>query len=369
MTALPRAAYAVALASLPGITPRRLRALVAEGPERAWELVGAGHVAVGDRHDKGEPARRARWKAAARGIDVERRWVEHLEAGVEVRVLGDSAFPAAFANDPASPAIIFVRGTLEVLAHRRAAVVGTRRCTHTGREIAVDLGRQLAQEGIAVVSGLALGIDGAAHAGVLSADGAPPIGVVGSGLDVTYPKRHGRLWAAVAERGALITEAPLGTPPESWRFPARNRLIAALSGAVVVVESHITGGSLLTAQEAERRGVTVLAVPGTIKNPAAMGCNALLADGGAILLRDVTDVLVALGLSSTKGQAALPLDEPDDGDERKVLAAVPWVPTTTGDVIRRTGLAPSRVATVLHRLHASGWLSQGEGGFWERQSR
>ncbi|HUS60830.1 MAG TPA: DNA-processing protein DprA [Acidimicrobiales bacterium] len=369
MTALPSAAYAVALASLPGITPRRLRELVAEGPEHAWQLVSTGHIAVGLATDKGEPARRARWKGAARSIDVERRWHEHVDAGLGVHVLGDTSFPAAFANDPASPAAIFTRGSIAAIGHRRAAIVGTRRCTHVGREIAIQLGRELADERIAVVSGLALGIDGAAHRGVLATNGAPPIAVVGSGLDVVYPKRHAALWAEVAERGVVISEAPLGTPPEAWRFPARNRLIAALSGAVVVVESHLSGGSLLTAQEAERRGVTVLAVPGTIRNPAASGCNALLADGGAILLRDVTDVLVALGLSSTKGQAALPLAEPDDREQATVRAAIPWVPPPTGDVIRRTGLPPSTVATLLHRLHDSGWLAKGEGGFWEREAR
>ena len=129
------------------------------------------------------------------------------------------------------------------------------------------------------MSGLASGIDAAAHRGALAAGSAPPIGVVGSGLDTVYPRGQERLWRDVASAGVLLSEAPLGGAPERWRFPARNRVIAALADVVVVVESHRRGGSLHTVDEADRRGVEVMAVPGSVRNPAAAGTNELLAEG------------------------------------------------------------------------------------------
>src|SRR5205085_5885336 len=125
--------------------------------------------------------------------------------------------------------VLFHRGDPGVVEGRRVGIVGTRRCTRYGRELAYELGRDLAASGVRIVSGLAAGVDGAAHNGALAAGGAPPIAVVGSGVDVVYPKRHSQLWADVAAAGLLVSEAPLGAAPEPWRFPVRNRVIAALS--------------------------------------------------------------------------------------------------------------------------------------------
>src|SRR5204862_479680 len=145
--------------------------------------------------------------------------------------------------------------------------------------VARQLGRELAAHGVAIVSGLAIGIDGSAHEGALAAKAAPPVGVVGSGLDVVYPKRHRHLWDAVAAAGVLLSEAPMGAVPERWRFPARNRILAALSDVVVVVESHAAGGSMHTVRAAIDRGIPVMAVPGSMRNPAAAGTNQLLSEG------------------------------------------------------------------------------------------
>ena len=165
----------------------------------------------------------------------------------------------------------------------------------------MELGSGLAAAGVTVVSGLALGIDGAAHRGALAADGAPVVGVVGSGLDIVYPRGNRDLWDAVADAGTLLSEAPLGAEPEGWRFPARNRLLAALADVVVVVESKRAGGSMHTVEEAIRREVTVMAVPGSVRNPAAAGTNLLLSEGCAPAC-STEDVLVALGLA-TAGMA------------------------------------------------------------------
>ena len=171
------------------------------------------------------------------------------------------------------------------------------------------MGFDLARAGVRVLSGLALGIDAAAHKGALDAGGAV-VGVVGTGLDVVYPKRNRSLWAEVASLGLLVSEYPAGTQPERWRFPARNRLIAALSSGVVIVESHQRGGSLLTADEAVDRGKAVFSVPGSVVSPAADGTNGLIVDG-ASPVRHADDVLDALGLELQ--QVAGPVGAADGG--------------------------------------------------------
>jgi len=166
----------------------------------------------------------------------------------------------------------------------------------------MELGAGLAEAGVTVVSGLALGIDGAAHRGALAAAAAPVVGVVGSGLDRVYPYRNLDLWDEVAASGTLLSEAPLGAEPEGWRFPARNRLLVALADVVVVVESKRAGGSMHTVEEAVRRDVVVMAVPGSVRNPAAEGTNLLLSEGCPPVC-STYDVLVALDLA-TAGTAA-----------------------------------------------------------------
>ncbi|MGH9153964.1 MAG: DNA-processing protein DprA, partial [Acidimicrobiales bacterium] len=210
------------------------------------------------------------------------------------------------------------------------------------------------------------GIDGAAHEGALGAraPAAPPVGVVGSGLDVVYPRRHADLWRRVALAGVLLSEAPLGARPEPWRFPARNRLIAALADVLVVVESHAAGGSLHTVRAAAERGVTVMAVPGPVRSPASAGTNALLADG-CPPARDSGDVLVALALETASAPPRPDRRPPPTGEEAAVLDALGWQAVTVEELARATSLPPSRVALALVRLEQDGW-ARGGGGWWER---
>ena len=214
---------------------------------------------------------------------------------------GDPRFPALLGLDPAPPAVLFVRGDLGVLDARRVGIVGTRNATLAGRQTASALGCDLAAAGVAVVSGLARGIDGAAHRGALAAgEGAGvgrPVAVVGNGADRPYPKQNAELWSAVGGRGVLMSEWPPGTPPEAFRFPMRNRILAALCEVLVVVESRERGGSLLTVREALDRSVEVMAVPGSPRNRAAAGTNGLLRDGAAPVT-SADDVLASLGLDT-----------------------------------------------------------------------
>ena len=289
-----RGIHAAALASLPRATPRRLERLLGRrDPAKVWKKVETGEmpkwVAGEDLQDI--------WRDHARSTDLAAvaDQLESLDAWVTTPASLQHPFAVIHDIDPAP--ILFRRGRVPHPTAPAVAIVGTRRCTPTGRSVAMELGSGLASAGVTVVSGLALGIDGAAHRGALAADAAPVVGVVGSGLDVVYPRGNRDLWDAVGAAGTLMGEAPLGAEPEGWRFPARNRLLAALADVVVVVESKRAGGSMHTVEEAIRREVTVMAVPGSVRNPAAQGTNLLLSEGCPPACC-TDDVLVALGLAT-----------------------------------------------------------------------
>jgi DNA processing protein len=297
------------------------------------------------------------------GHDAAALAAAHAEAEIAILLRGDDAYPAEFEQDLAPPAVLFARGALPLVDAPRVAIIGTRRCTGVGAGFARELGAELTEAGVVIVSGLALGIDGAAHRGVLDATGAP-VGVVGSGLDIVYPQRHRTLWEAVAEQGVLLSEAPLGARPLGWRFPARNRLIAALADLLVVVESHDAGGSMLTVEEALARDVPVMAVPGSVRSPSASGVNRLLSDG-CHPVRDATDVLIALGLT-TRSRPTRAEQRPDPGPTgRRVLDAFDWQPSTLDHLVVRAGLPVPEVSLTLHRLVIEGWIQE-DGPWYER---
>ena len=252
------------------------------GPRQAWAQVLAGGERRPDPPSgQARPGQRISWADAAAGVDPVARFERMQADGVAVTYLGQPAFPHALRHDPQPPAVLFWIGALASLDRPCVAVVGTRQCTSYGRAMAAELGRDLADAGVCVVSGLALGIDGAAHAGALAAGAAAagPVGVAASGVDRPYPQRHAELWARVAAAGAVISETAPGQPAQSWRFPARNRIIAGLCRVVVVVESHAGGGSMLTVAAAADRGVDVLAVPGPSPVSSSIGTNQLLFEG------------------------------------------------------------------------------------------
>jgi DNA processing protein len=369
-TDLPPEAYAAALAALPGMGPARLTAILAcVAPAEAWAHIAAGRpwrqtevlVALGRR---AEPLIE-RWRAAAHAVDPAAAWHDLVASDVEVSLRGGPGYPSLLVGDIEPPAVLFHRGDPGVIAGPRVAIVGTRQCSATGSGVAFELGRDLARAGVVVVSGLASGIDGAAHRGVIAGDAAPPVGIVGSGLDVVYPRHQAVLWEVVGRKGVLLSEAPLGARPERWRFPARNRIIVACADLVVVVESHHRGGSMHTVDEADRRGIDVMAVPGSIRNPAAAGTNDLLAEGRTPVC-SAQDVLVALGLG-TAGRAADPLDRraaPNLVDE-PVLDALGWQPATLDQLVLRAGLDLATLAPRLDRLCETGWVAR-RGGWYER---
>lgn len=370
--ALPEAAWWVALAGLPAMGPARLQALRTRWRgDEAWAAVAAG-VAIDDPAvagvcGSGAASIGAGWAQGAAATDVAASWAAH--AHLHVTVAGEAGFPERLVDDVEPPVVLFADGDPSVLAGPTVAVVGTRRCTRAGAETAREIGLVCARLGACVVSGLAVGIDTAAHEGALAAgpDGAPPVAVVGSGLDVIYPARSRRLWRAVADAGAVLSEYPLGTEPAKWRFPARNRLVAALADVVVVVESPRTGGSMYTVDEALRRDRTVLAVPGSVRSAASAGSNWLLSQGAEPLCA-VDDVVTALGLAPRPLDGGTVLDPRPrpDGEGRRVLRALGWDPADLDTLAVRTGLALGPLAVAVDRLEVDGWVDR-SGGRIERR--
>lgn len=363
---------AVGVAGLPEAGPARRLALHRAGaPAEVWSAVCAGRAStlpgmaavMGRRAD----VLNGRWAAAARAGDLPAEVARHRAAGVGLAVLGTSTMPGVLASDIEPPSLLCLRGDPDVVVGPRVAIVGTRRCTRYGREVATELGYDLAAAGIAVVSGLAAGIDAAAHRGALEAGGAPPIGVVGTGLDVVYPRQHAALWQQVAEAGVLLSEHLLGTPPRAWHFPSRNRLLAALADIVVVVESDRSGGSMHTVDEAEARQRVVMAVPGPVRSRASAGTNGLLRER-AHVITDATDVLILLGMSPAATRSAVERRPTPSPEAAAVLAAMGWEPAAADDLVRRTGRTVATVAVALDELERDGWISR-SGGWYERRAK
>ncbi|MFK8022679.1 MAG: DNA-processing protein DprA [Ilumatobacter sp.] len=366
------AAVAIAtLAAFDGMTSARLRALRSGRTASEALAIAAGHEAPPPalRSEFARyPKLRARWLDSARRVTCE-AMRERLEVARVAVVLPDHGeYPASLVHDPRRPEVLFVRGRLGALDGRRVGIVGTRNPTQRGVHTAKRFGSELAEAGVCVVSGLALGIDGAVHRGALEADGAAPVAVVASGLDDPYPRRHAGLWAAVAERGAVISEWPPGTRPEPFRFPQRNRILAALSEVVVVVESRERGGSLITAREAAERGIDVFAVPGSIDQRASRGTNALLEDGAAPVV-DVGTLLTALDLDHRRsGRRAIDLRPTPVGIEHSVHARCVNAPQTVESIAVQLSLDLGRAAMALARLERAGWLAE-SGGWFEALER
>lgn len=340
---IPGRSWLVALLSLPHIGPRRMNELAALGPfSETWSTIESGSVPIGLSETQRQDV-----VDVARSTDVAALWQRHVEFGVRVLLPNDADYPAVLEGDPEPPAALFALGDLGALDAPAIAIVGTRRCTAYGRSVATELGRDLAAAGITVVSGLALGIDAAAHAGATGVDGATPLAVVAAGLDRPAPQANRGLFRRIVESGLVVSEAPLGVTAARWRFPARNRIIAGLSQAVVVVESPITGGSMYTVDEALRRDRVVLAVPGSIRSPMSKGTNQLLADG-AIPATELADVLGSIGYTAPPPSREV---EPAlSADARLFLDHLEYEPEMVDDIIVATGLTVGQGIAALDEL-------------------
>ncbi|MFM2073978.1 MAG: DNA-protecting protein DprA [Pseudomonadota bacterium] len=280
----------------------------------------------------------------------------------------DADYPADLLNTPDPPLMLWVQGQRAALSHPfRLAIVGSRNPTPQGQSHARDFAQALGQAGVCVVSGLALGVDGAAHEGALLAQ-APTLAVVGTGLDRVYPRRHTDLARRIAAGGgALISEYPLGTPPLPHHFPRRNRIISGLSEAVLVVQAAMQSGSLITAKQALEQGRDVMAIPGSIHEPQSKGCHALIRQGAKLVesARDVLEDLRGTPIQSDWLTAPISANEPED----VVLNAMGFEALTLDHLQARCAWPTEALQAHLLTLELDGRVARVLGGRYQRIER
>lgn len=287
------------------------------------------------------------------------RWAE--EPTHHILTLPDDAYPAMFREIDDPPLVVYAIGRIELLQSQSFAIVGSRNATPQGARDAGEFARVLSRAGLCIVSGLALGIDAAAHRGALEA-GAATIAVMGTGADRLYPPRNRALGRQIAAQGCLLTEFPLGTPPLPGNFPRRNRLISGLSRGVLVVEGAAKSGSLSTAHSAIDQNRDVFAMPGSIHSPQSKGCHHLIKEG-AKLAECAADILVELGLAKPEDIVA---NEPERLEPHPLLDEMGYEPVTIDQLANRTGCPPATIGAGLSQLELEGRIAVMPGGWFQQ---
>ena len=301
----------------------------------------------------------------------ERRWLD--SAGHHLLPFTDPRFPALLLSIPECPVALYVSGNLSALAEPQLAIVGSRNPTAQGRETALAFAEHLGERGLGITSGLAEGIDACAHRGALRAQGIT-LGVLGSGIDVVYPRSNRPLYEDIERHGALLTEFAPGAPPRRGNFPRRNRIIAGLSLGTLVVEAARRSGSLITARMANCYGRDVFAVPGSIHSPLSRGCHELI-KGGAKLTETADDILRELNFSAFFDNDLRPADAASqrlrriaglDKDHKILLDALGFDPVDLDKLIVRTGFKPEAVSSMMLILELEGHVQAAPGGRYSR---
>ena len=293
------------------------------------------------------------------------------QEGNHLITLADPIYPKRLLEIDQPPPVLYAKGNLQQLGRPGMAIVGSRHATPQGEKNAEDFAESLARAGFTVVSGLALGIDGAAHRGALKANGAT-IAVVGTGLDIVYPAKHKSLAHLIAQHGLLLSEYPLGTPSISYNFPRRNRIISGLSHGCLVVEANIDSGSLITAKLAAEQGREVFAIPGSIHSPVAKGCHALIKQGAKLvestedILSEMQAILPRLRPETISPNGLLPEMAKYPPEASAVLVSMGFDPVQIDVLIVRTGLTASEVSTMLTLLELDGIVTQLSHGDYQR---
>jgi DNA processing protein len=346
------------LTLVPGLGGQGLRKLLGEYGLPS-QVLGAGRAAlagsVGD-----ALAQYILADDCAATVDAGLAWAE--APGHSIVTLADATYPQQLLEIPDPPALLYVLGDVGLTARRGLAIVGSRNATPQGAADAERFARTFSAAGLTIASGLALGIDAAAHRGALDGSGST-VAVLGCGVDVVYPQRNTGLYHAIAERGALVSEFPLGSPPAAANFPRRNRLISGLARGVLVVEAALASGSLITARLAAEQGREVFAMPGSIHSPLSKGCHALIKQG-ARLVESTQDVLEELGLAvsvSTPAAAAERAENP-----HALLPHLGHDPCNVDTLCQRSGLTPDTVSAMLLELELAGMVATLPGGRYQR---
>lgn len=294
------------------------------------------------------------------------------DATRRVLTLADAQYPATLLHTADPPLLLYAQGRIELLGARDAlAIVGSRSPTAQGRDNARAFAAHLSRAGWCIVSGLALGIDGAAHEGALEGSaegGGGTLAVLGTGVDRIYPARHAALARRIAQAGLLLSEYPLGTPPLRPNFPPRNRIIAGLTRGTLVVEAALQSGSLITARQAAEAGREVFAIPGSIHSPQSRGCHALIKQG-AKLVECADDVLAELGAAPLAPPAPGPAGAGDGGRRDPLLDALGYDPASLDALGARTGWPAAELAARLLELELAGHVQRLPGGLYQRRER
>ncbi|MGR8997645.1 MAG: DNA-processing protein DprA [Gammaproteobacteria bacterium] len=297
-------------------------------------------------------------------IDYDLSWLE--QKNNSVITLNDASYPPQLKEIADAPPLLFVRGNPELLALPQIAIVGSRNPSTIGQETAFSFAKTLSQYGFVITSGLALGIDAASHQGALNAKGYT-IAVAGTGLDRVYPARHKELATEIVNTGAIISEFPLGTTAKANHFPRRNRIISGLCQGLLVVEAAKQSGSLITARMALEQNREVFAIPGSIHNPLARGCNALIREG-AKLVETTQDILEELIQYNQQDEKLSPLTMQSilDLEQQTLLNRVMFSPTSIDNLVEITGESVEVISSMLLILELQGYLEATPGGCYMR---
>nr|VFK57218.1 MAG: DNA processing protein [Candidatus Kentron sp. TC] len=363
------ATYWLALSRAPRLGNARLRALLSKfrNPQSIFDADPAELVGLGLHKEARTYIDAPDWSA----IEKDMEWLR--QPNHYLITLGDEDYPRRLIEIPDPPPLLFARGDPGVLSRPQIAIVGSRNPTPIGRDIAFGFARELARIGFVITSGLATGIDGAAHRGAI-AGGGKTIAVVGTGLDRVYPARHRDLGLDIVKNGACISEFSLGAPPLAGHFPLRNRIISGLCLGVLVVEATTRSGSLITARLAAEQGREVFAIPGSIHNPLSRGCHMLLRQG-AKLVESASDILEEIGpqepllpmteMRAAESEAEVPQDFPD-AEHKLLLDNIGFEPTSMDILMERTGLTIEGISSLLLTLELGGRVASMPGGRYVR---
>ena len=358
--------YLIGLNLITVLTPRRLETLLGrfESPEAIWKapekelatVPGISSVVSSIVQQRDEKA-------------IDEELARCTKLGVEVVTILDSYYPSLLRQIEAPPSVLYMKGKKKVETTRTICVVGTRRSSRYGRSVAERLAFDLAAAGLIVVSGLALGIDAAAHKGALDSNGHT-VAVLGSGLARIYPPSNRKLGEKVGQTGTLMSEYPLNTGPAKWTFPQRNRILSGMSRGVVVVEAPRRSGALITARLALEQGREVFAVPGNVTSTGSDGTNALIKDGAKLVesaddviseFPDLNAIVGSRGVTGSSDSVSL------SGVEKRVYDLVGLEPAHVDDIIARGGLTPSEVAQALFALQLKNLIEEVEGRRYTRK--
>lgn len=354
--------YWLALHRIPGIGSMTFRFLLEQvgSPREVFSQKRQSLIALGLNEKILDHIQGPDWNT----VDHDLKWLEIPDN--HLVTINNPAYPALLKEIPDPPPLLFIHGNISVLSLPQVAIVGSRNPTAMGKRHAHDFAYSLAGTGLAITSGLALGIDSAGHNGAMDCGGVT-IAVTGNGLDRVYPAQHKSMAKQIAQNGALISEFPPGTPPSANNFPRRNRIISGLSLGVLVIEAARQSGSLITARLAMEQGREVFAVPGSIQNPLSRGCHALLREGAKLVetVQDVLEEINPVADNPPVFSEHQPCPDLEKG-HKNLLDHIAYDPTPVDTLVELIGESPESIASMLLVLELNGYISSAAGGCYYR---